>query len=167
MKWLDLDWDEGPFRQTDRFDLYRSYVAKLGKKARHITATVPPKNLRRDARRRLQRAGPPSMTAGAGNLREPSPGRTPAVRFRMPQEGHTVVDDMIRGKVEFENSQLDDLIILRSDGTPTYNFTVVVDDVDMKITHVIGGTTISITRRGRCSSTAPSGIQCRSSRTCR
>ena len=62
-----------------------------------------------------------------------------AVRFKMPQEGQTVVDDLIKGKVVFENDQLDDLIIMRSDGTPTYNFTVVVDDVDMKITHVIRG----------------------------
>ncbi|HWR59328.1 MAG TPA: glutamate--tRNA ligase, partial [Thermodesulfovibrionales bacterium] len=73
------------------------------------------------------------------DLKEPIPGRSPAVRFLMPQEGRTVVNDLIKGTVEFENNQLDDLIIMRSDGTPTYNFVVVVDDVDMKITHVIRG----------------------------
>jgi glutamyl-tRNA synthetase len=73
------------------------------------------------------------------DLKEPVPGVSPVVRFRMPHEGHTVVDDLIRGPIEFDNEQLDDLIILRSDGTPTYNLTVVVDDVDMSITHVIRG----------------------------
>ena len=72
-------------------------------------------------------------------LKEPIPDRVPAIRFMMPQEGETVVNDLIRGMVVFENAQLDDLIIMRSDGTPTYNFTVVVDDVDMGITHVIRG----------------------------
>jgi glutamyl-tRNA synthetase len=72
-------------------------------------------------------------------LKEPVAGKEPVVRFKMPLEGQTVVNDMIKGSVVFENNQLDDLIIMRSDGSPTYNFVVVVDDVDMKITHVIRG----------------------------
>ncbi len=139
MKWLGLDWDEGPLRQTDRFDLYRGYVAKLREEGKAYHCYCSAEELEARRQEALAKGGTPKYDGRCRLLKGPVPGRTPAVRFRMPQEGHTVVDDMIRGKVEFENSQLDDLIILRSDGTPTYNFTVVVDDVDMKITHVIRG----------------------------
>ena len=139
MKWAGLDWDEGPFRQTDRFDVYRSYVSRLVEEGKAYHCYCSPEELEARRKEALAQGRTPKYDGRCRNLKEPVFGRTPAVRFRMPQEGHTVVDDMIRGKVEFENSQLDDLIILRSDGTPTYNFTVVVDDVDMRITHVIRG----------------------------
>ncbi|MDA8104041.1 MAG: glutamate--tRNA ligase [Nitrospiraceae bacterium] len=139
MKWLGLDWDEGPFRQTDRFDVYRDYVKKLVGEGKAYYCYCSPEELEARRQEALSQGKTPKYDGRCRNLREPVPGRTPAVRFRMPQEGYTVVDDMIKGKVEFENVQLDDLIILRSDGTPTYNLTVVVDDVDMKITHVIRG----------------------------
>jgi glutamyl-tRNA synthetase len=139
MKWLGLGCDEGPFRQTDRFEIYRSYVAKLVEEGRAYYCYCSPEELETRRQEALRLGRTPKYDGRCRNLREPVSGRTPAVRFLMPQEGHTVVDDMIRGKVEFENAQLDDLIILRSDGTPTYNLTVVVDDVDMKITHVIRG----------------------------
>ncbi len=139
MKWIGLDWDEGPFRQTDRFDVYRSYVARMVEEGKAYHCYCSPEELEARRQEALAQGKSPKYDGRCRNLTEPLPGRTPAVRFRMPQEGYTVVDDMIRGKVEFENSQLDDLIILRSDGTPTYNFTVVVDDVDMGITHVIRG----------------------------
>lgn len=139
MKWVGLDWDEGPFRQTDRFDVYRSYIARLVEEGKAYHCYCSPEELEARRQEALAQGKSPKYDGRCRNLREPVPGRAPAVRFRMPQEGHTVVDDMIRGKVEFENAQLDDLIILRSDGTPTYNFTVVVDDVDMGITHVIRG----------------------------
>ena len=139
MKWVGLDWDEGPFRQTDRFDVYRSYVTRLVEEGKAYHCYCSPEELETRRQEALAQGRTPKYDGRCRNLKEPVAGRTPAVRFRMPQEGHTVVDDMIRGKVEFENSQLDDLIILRSDGTPTYNFTVVVDDVDMGITHVIRG----------------------------
>jgi glutamyl-tRNA synthetase len=139
MKWLGLDWDEGPFRQTDRFDVYRNYVNKLVKEGKAYYCYCSAEEL--EERRRLAAAtGKPLKYDGrCRNQTEPVPGEIPAVRFKMPLEGQTIVDDLIRGKVVFENEQLDDLIILRSDGTPTYNLTVVVDDVDMKITHVIRG----------------------------
>jgi glutamyl-tRNA synthetase len=139
MKWLDLDWDEGPFRQTDRFDVYRSYADRLLKEGRAYHCYCSAEEL--ETRRKVAMAsGKPIKYDGrCRNLREPVAGVAPAVRFKMPLQGHTVVDDLIRGKVVFENEQLDDLIILRSDGTPTYNLTVVVDDVDMRITHVIRG----------------------------
>jgi glutamyl-tRNA synthetase len=139
MKWLGLGCDEGPFRQTDRFEVYRSYVAKLVEEGRAYYCYCSPEELETRRQEALRLGRTPKYDGRCRNLREPVSGRTPAVRFLMPQEGHTVVDDMIRGKVEFENAQLDDLIILRSDGTPTYNLTVVVDDVDMKITHIIRG----------------------------
>jgi glutamyl-tRNA synthetase len=139
MRWLGLDWDEGPFRQMDRFDVYRNYIGRLVEEGKAYYCYCSAEEL--DARRQeaLAAGRPPKYDGRCRNRREPLPGVLPVVRFMMPQEGHTVVDDLIRGKVVFENAQLDDLIILRSDGTPTYNFVVVVDDVDMKITHVIRG----------------------------
>ena len=150
MKWLGLDWDEGPYRQVDRFDIYRSYAHKLlqeGKayycycsseelEKRRQDALAQGKSPKYDGRcRNIKRVqGVESASGGSGVQ-----GKNAAIRFMMPQEGETVVDDLIRGKVVFDNAQLDDLIIVRSDGTPTYNFCVVVDDIDMKITHVIRG----------------------------
>jgi glutamyl-tRNA synthetase len=139
MKWLGLECDEGPFRQTDRFDVYKNYAEKLLNEGMAYHCYCSPEEL--DARRKqAMKLGKSMKYSGkCRDLIEPVSGVKPVVRFKMPQEGITVVDDLIRGKVEFENEQLDDLIILRSDGTPTYNLTVVVDDVDMKITHVIRG----------------------------
>ncbi|MBI5056900.1 MAG: glutamate--tRNA ligase [Nitrospirae bacterium] len=139
MKWLGLDWDEGPFRQTDRFDVYKNYIERLVREGKAYYCYCSAEDL--EERRKLAMAlgKTPKYDGRCRNLKGPVPGEIPAVRFKMPQEGHTIVDDLIRGTVEFENTQLDDLIIMRSDGTPTYNFTVVVDDVDMKITHVIRG----------------------------
>jgi glutamyl-tRNA synthetase len=125
MRWLGLDWDEGPFKLVKEGKAYYCYCSAEELETRRQEALASGRTPKYDGRCR--------------NRKEPVPGVSPAVRFMMPQEGHTVVDDLIRGKVVFENAQLDDLIILRSDGTPTYNFVVVVDDVDMKITHVIRG----------------------------
>jgi glutamyl-tRNA synthetase len=139
MKWLSLDWDEGPFRQTDRFDVYRSYADRLLKEGKAYYCYCSAEEL--EARRKEAMAQGKSLKydGRCRDMKEPVPGVAPTVRFRMPQHGQTVVEDMIRGHVVFENEQLDDLIILRSDGTPTYNLTVVVDDVDMRITHIIRG----------------------------
>jgi glutamyl-tRNA synthetase len=139
MNWLGLDWDEGPFRQMDRFDVYRSYIDRLVKEGRAYPCYCTPEELEARRQEALASGKTPKYDGRCRNRKEPVSGVSPAVRFMMPQEGYTVVDDLIKGKVEFENAQLDDLIILRSDGTPTYNFVVVVDDVDMQITHVIRG----------------------------
>ncbi len=139
MTWLGLDWDEGPFRQMDRFDVYRSYIDRLVKEGKAYYCYCSSEELEARRQEALASGRTPKYDGRCRNRKEPVPGVTPAVRFMMPQDGHTVVDDLIRGKVVFENAQLDDLIILRSDGTPTYNFVVVVDDVDMKMTHVIRG----------------------------
>ncbi len=139
MNWLGLDWQEGPVRQTDRFDLYRDYVERLVQedKAYHCYCSVEELEQRRNLA--VAQGKPQKYDGRCRDLKDAIPGRAPVVRFKTPQQGETVVEDLIRGRVVFENSQLDDLIILRSDNTPTYNFTVVVDDVDMRITHVIRG----------------------------
>jgi glutamyl-tRNA synthetase len=141
MTWLKLDWDEGPFRQTDRFDVYRAYVQKLLDEGKAYYCYCTPEELEERRQKALAKGCPPMYDRRCRDLTGPPPGREgmASVRFRMPERGQTAVNDLIKGPVVFENSQLDDLIILRSDGTPTYNFTVVVDDVDMKITHVIRG----------------------------
>jgi len=139
MKWFNLDWDEGPFRQTDRFDVYRRYVDGLVKEGKAYYCYCSPEELEQRRQEALSQGKTPKYDGRCRDLKEPIPGRTPAIRFKMPQEGETVVNDLIKGTVTFDNSQLDDLIIMRSDGTPTYNFVVVVDDVDMEITHVIRG----------------------------
>ena len=162
MKWLGLDWDEGPFRQTERFDIYNKYIDKLLEEGKAYHCYCSPEELEEGRKqamkegRALKYSGEcrnlktrderpstmPNKLAGKNNLagkRETRDEKKSVVRFRMPQEGQTVVNDEIKGAVEFNNEQLDDLIIRRSDGTPTYNLTVVVDDVDMGITHVIRG----------------------------
>ncbi len=139
MKWLGLDWDEGPFRQTERMDIYKEHVDRLLNSGKAYYCYCTPEEL--DARRKAAMAAgkPPKYDRKCRSLTSPVAGRTPAVRFLSSDEGQTIVRDMIRGAVTFENQQLDDLIIQRSDGLPTYNFAVVVDDVTMNITHVIRG----------------------------
>jgi glutamyl-tRNA synthetase len=139
MKWLGLDWDEGPHRQMDRFSIYKDYADKLLREDKAYYCYCSPEELEKRRQEASAQGKTPKYDGRCRLLKEPVSGRTPAIRFMMPQEGETVVDDLMKGRVVFDNSQLDDLIIMRSDGTPTYNFTVVVDDVDMDITHVIRG----------------------------
>jgi len=139
MKWLGLDWDEGPYRQMDRFSIYKDYADKLLREGKAYYCYCSPEELEKRRQEALAQGKTPKYDGRCRLLKEPVSGRTPTIRFMMPQEGETIVDDLMKGRVVFDNSQLDDLIIMRSDGTPTYNFTVVVDDVDMGITHVIRG----------------------------
>ena len=139
MRWLKLDWDEGPYRQTDRFDIYRSYVERLLIEGKAYRCYCTPEELEERRKKALSEGRTPRYDGRCRELKGPIPDRSAAIRFKMPQEGQVIIRDMIKGEVVFDNSQLDDLIIMRSDGTPTYNFVVVVDDVEMKITHVIRG----------------------------
>ncbi len=139
MTWLGLDWDEGPFRQTERLDVYRNYVERLLEEGKAYYCYCTAQELDERRKKALKEGRTPRYDGRCRDLKTPPPDRTPAVRFRMPQSGRTIVDDLIRGHIVYENEQLDDFIILRSDNTPTYNFVVVVDDVDMTITHVIRG----------------------------
>jgi glutamyl-tRNA synthetase len=139
MRWLDLDHDEGPFRQTDRLGryaevaelmlsadtAYRCYCSREELEAMRAAQVARGENPRYDGRCR-------SRTAPVAGVR-------PVIRFRNPGEGTVTVHDLVRGDVTFDNADLDDLILVRSDGVPTYNFGVVVDDADMAITHVIRG----------------------------
>ena len=139
MTWLGMDWDEGPFYQTQRVHLYREAAEKLLEKGRAYRCYCTPEEL--DTKRQASlKAGLKPKYDRTCLHRKVSPPDTPfAIRFLSPDEGKTVVEDLIQGRVEFDNTELDDLIILRSDGLPTYNFSVVVDDATMEITHVIRG----------------------------
>ncbi len=138
MEWLGLDWDEGPFYQSERLDLYRSYVNKLLDEGKAYWCECTPEELEERRKIALGKGGKPKYdgtcrSKGLG----PGPGRV--VRFNLPPSGVTSFDDMIKGRITVDNSELDDLILIRSDGMPTYNLTVVIDDADMNITHVIRG----------------------------
>lgn len=139
MTWLGLDYDEGPFYQTQRFDRYREVIQKLldeGNAYRCYCSKERLEALRAD---QMARGEKPRYDALCRNLKGPPPDAPAVVRFKNPMAGVVVIDDMIRGRIAIDNAELDDLIIARSDGTPTYNLTVVVDDWDMGITHVIRG----------------------------
>lgn len=139
MKWVGLDWDEGPFRQTERMDLYRSHAMKLFETGHAYWCVCKAEEL--EARRKEAEAKglSPRYDGRCRNLQITDPPRDAALRFKALQEGQTVIDDLIKEKVVFDNSVVDDLIILRSNGYPTYNFSVVVDDALMGITHVVRG----------------------------
>ncbi len=138
MEWLGLDWDEGPFFQSDRIDIYKSYILKLVDEGKAYWCECTPDNLEKKRSQALAEGKKPKYD---GTCRKkglgPGPGRV--VRFLMPDEGVTSFDDMIKGRITMDNAELDDLILLRSDEMPTYNFTVVIDDATMNMTHVIRG----------------------------
>lgn len=139
MKWVGLDWDEGPFRQTERMELYRSHAMQLLEQGKAYWCVCKAEEL--EARRKEAEAKglSPRYDGRCRTLGITNPPGDAALRFKAPQEGLIVVDDLIKGKITFDNSAADDLIILRSNGYPTYNFSVVVDDALMHITHVIRG----------------------------
>jgi glutamyl-tRNA synthetase len=139
MNWLELDWDEGPYYQTKRFDLYKEVVAQLLADGQAYKCFCTAEEV--DAMREAQMAaGEKPKYNGMWRDRTDHPTDKPfCIRFKNPQDGVVVIDDMIKGRIEVANAELDDLVIARSDGTPTYNLTVVVDDWKMGVTHVIRG----------------------------
>jgi glutamyl-tRNA synthetase len=139
MRWLGLDADEGPYYQTQRFDRYRQVIDQLLESGQAYHCYCSKERL--DTLRENQMAAKekPRYDGLCRDRRDRPEGVQPVVRFRNPQGGTVIIDDLIRGPVEISNDELDDLIIARSDGSPTYNLTVVVDDLDMGITHVIRG----------------------------
>jgi glutamyl-tRNA synthetase len=139
MTWLGMDWDEGPFYQTQRMSLYREAAEKLLKEGKAYRCYCTPEELETKRETALKAGMKPKYDRTCLHLKSIPPERPSAIRFLSPDEGKTVVEDLIQGRVEFDNTELDDLIILRSDGLPTYNFSVVVDDATMGITHVIRG----------------------------
>jgi len=153
LRWLGLDWDEGPgvggdfepYFQTQRLPFYRAAMEQLLDRGHAYYCYCTQEELRARRKAALAQRRAPGYDRRCRYLTNDErlalerQGPTPAVRFAMPLEGHTVVHDLIRGDVRFANDQLDDLVIMKADGTPTYNFAVVVDDMLMKISHVIRG----------------------------
>lgn len=139
LRWLGLEADEGPFYQTDRFDRYREVLESWLADGKAYHCYCSREELDALRARQMEKGEHVRYDGRCRDRRQPKDGVDPVVRFRNPAAGSVEVHDQVRGKVIFDNVQLDDLIIARSDGTPTYNFTVVVDDHDMKISHVIRG----------------------------
>jgi len=139
MQWLGLSADEGPFYQTARFDRYKQVISELlaaGKAYRCYCTKEELEQLRSEQMARKEKPRYDGRWRERTDARE---GVEPVIRFKNPLSGEVVVEDLVHGRVVFQNTELDDLIIARSDGTPTYNFCVVVDDMDMGVTHVIRG----------------------------
>jgi glutamyl-tRNA synthetase len=139
MEWAGLDFDEGPFFQTKRFDRYKDVIEELLASGKAYRCYCSKQELEQMRAQQIARGEKPRYDGRWRERTDALTGVAPVVRFKNPLTGEVVIDDVVHGRVVFQNSELDDLIIARSDGTPTYNFCVVVDDMDMQITHVIRG----------------------------
>ena len=140
MQWLGLNHDEGPFYQTERLPRYRQVAQELVAAGKAYYAYESKQEIEAMRETAIARGGKPRYNGYYRDRHEPlrdDPNRV--IRFRNPTEGSVVFDDKVKGRVEWANAELDDLVIFRSDGWPTYNFAVVVDDIDMGITEVIRG----------------------------
>jgi glutamyl-tRNA synthetase len=145
MQWLGINWDEGPYYQTQRTDLYRAAAAKLIESGAAYYCFCSKEELERRRAKAAEEGRPPRYEGTCRKLnaaeasRRRSACEAAAVRFAIPEGGSTSFDDAVFGKVEFANSELEDFVLLRSDGSPTYHLSVVADDIDLKITHIIRG----------------------------
>jgi glutamyl-tRNA synthetase len=139
MEWAGLVQDEGPFFQTKRFDRYKDVIEEMLASGTAYRCYCSKEELEQMRAQQTARGEKPRYDGRWRERSDSLPGVAPVVRFKNPLTGEVVVNDVVHGPVVFQNSELDDLIIARSDGTPTYNFCVVVDDMDMQITHVIRG----------------------------
>jgi glutamyl-tRNA synthetase len=140
MNWLNLDWDEGPYFQTKRFDRYNAVIDEMLENGTAYKCYCSKERLEALREEQMANNEKPRYDGRCRDSHEHHAADEPCVvRFRNPQEGSVIFDDQIRGPIEFSNLELDDLIIRRTDGAPTYNFCVVVDDWDMEITHVLRG----------------------------
>ena len=141
LTWLGLDWDGEPLRQFSRAERHAEVARRLLAEGKAYHCYCSPEELA-EMRERAKREGRSILYDGRWRDRDPAeapPGVQPVIRFKAPRDGETVLQDLVQGPVTVANSQLDDLIILRADGTPTYNLSVVVDDHDMAVSHVIRG----------------------------
>ncbi|RUM89022.1 MAG: glutamate--tRNA ligase [Thermovibrio sp.] len=154
LRWMGIDWDEGPdvggpygpYRQSERLDIYREYIEKLKEKGLVYECFCTPEELDRMRKEQLERGEPPRYTGKCRNLTEEererlrAEGRRPVLRFKVPEDEEIVFNDLIKGEIRINSRQLGgDFVIVRSNGMPVYNFVVVVDDALMRITHVIRG----------------------------
>lgn len=138
LQWLGLEWDEGPYRQAERLALYREYAERLLDAGKAYPCVCTPEELE-ERRKAAMAAGRSPRYDGRCRDRHSKPEKPWALRLKVQEVGMTVVKDLIHGEVRFDNAELDDFILVRSDGLPTYNFAVVVDDALMHVTHVIRG----------------------------
>ena len=139
MQWLGLDWDEGPFRQTARENLYKEKVDQLLKEGKAYLCYCTAEELEHRRKMAQDQGAKPKYDGKCRNRTEFPAGAPHVIRFKCPQEGNVVINDILRGNVSFDLAEQDDFILFRTDGSPTYNFVVVVDDEDMRISHVIRG----------------------------
>jgi glutamyl-tRNA synthetase len=153
LRWLGLDWDEGPdaggdhwpYRQTGRYALYHDAARRLLREGYAYRCFCSPEELKERREKALREGRNPMYDRRCRRIPEEEArrmeeeGRPYALRFRVPEEGETTVHDLVRGEVVFRNREIEDFVLLRNDGTPTYNLAVVVDDIDMHITHVVRG----------------------------
>lgn len=153
LEWLGIEWDEGPgvggdfgpYFQTQRLNIYKEWSARLLKEDKAYYCFCTPEELAEQRRIAAEKKEAPKYNAKCRKLskaeaeKQLKAGKVPVIRFRLPETGVTKVHDLIRGEVNFENEVLDDFVIIKSDGFPTYNFAAVVDDHLMKVTHVIRG----------------------------
>src|SRR5271168_782777 len=139
LEWAGLVHDEGPFYQTKRFGRYKEVIEEMLATGSAYRCYCSREELERMRAEQIARGEKPRYDGRWRERSDSLPGVSPVVRFKNPLAGEVVVEDVVHGRVVFQNAELDDLIIARSDGTPTYNFCVVVDDMDMRITHVIRG----------------------------
>lgn len=139
MEWLNLTYDEGPFYQTHRFDRYKEVIQQLLEQGRAYRCYCSKEDLETLRSEQMANKEKPRYNGKCRHLTEALPGKEFVIRFKNPEDGEVVIKDLVKGDIVIANKELDDLIIARTDGSPTYNFTVVVDDMDMHITHVIRG----------------------------
>ncbi len=138
LEWLGIDWDDGPYFQSERFEIYKEYVQKLLDSGHAYYCSCSAETLEQMRKKAMDAGGKPKYD---GTCRDKglSEGENTVVRFRAPLTGTTVIEDVVKGNIVFQNPELDDFIIQRSDGIPTYNFVVVIDDITMGINTVIRG----------------------------
>ncbi len=139
MAWLGLECDEGPFYQSDNFPLYKQHVQMLLEQGKAYRCWCSQEELEAKRNVALAEGRKPKYDGTCRNCQEQSLDRPHVIRFKAPEVGETAFEDLIKGRISFPNAELDDLIIQRTDGTPTYNFCVVIDDALMRISHVIRG----------------------------
>ena len=138
LEWLGIDWDDGPYFQSKRFDIYKEYVRKLLDSDHAYYCSCSAERLEQMRKKAMDTGGKPKYDNTCRD-RGLSEGENTVVRFKAPLTGTTVIEDVVKGNIVFQNPELDDFIIQRSDGVPTYNFVVVVDDITMGINTVIRG----------------------------
>ena len=138
LEWLGIDWDDGPYFQSRRFDIYRNYIDRLVASGHAYYCTCSPEKVEAMRSEAMDKGGKPRYD---GTCRDKGLAKTDdaVVRFKAPLTGTTVLEDVVKGGIVFQNDELDDFIICRSDGTPTYNFVVVVDDITMQVNTIIRG----------------------------